>query len=144
MMVQLNKGEFKKTCSHKTPSLSILGTKILLAPAPLCLESYSLEELLCQSNCTITPKEKCTPRTWGMHSRYQQKQDYGYLKCHRQFQIQTMFCCLPTECYSGPKSILDAAHWFLTTFYQFKTASASHREMKRCLLALQYLVSLRQ
>lgn len=22
----------------------------------------------------------------------------------------TMFCCLPTECYSGPKSILDAAH----------------------------------
>lgn len=109
MTVQLNRGAFKKR-AHIRHLHSVLGTKIRLAPAPLRLESYSLKELLSHCYCTTTLKKKCTPRTWGMHNKYQQMQDYGYLKCHRQFQLQTMFCCLPTECYLGQKSILDAAH----------------------------------
>lgn len=63
-----------------------------------------------------------------MQNRCQQKQDYGYLKCHRQLQIQAMFCCSSTECYSGQKA------------FQMQHAAISGK----CLLALQDLFSLKQ
>lgn len=101
MRVQLNRGAFHEL-AHTRHLPSVSGTKILLAPAlpgELLSKRIATPVLLYHH-----PKEHSS--TWGMHNKHQQKQDCGYLKYHRQFQIQC-FVVYQQNAIQVKKSILD-------------------------------------
>ena len=130
-MVGLSRWAYKKLPLTTDPP-SVLGTKPLLAPAPLHLESYSLKrQKTTKAVLPYHPPQREVPGARGCTTDANRSKIMATWNATGNSIHRWCFLVYQQNAIQVKKHFRCSTLQFLTTYYLFKTASASHGEMKR-------------